>query len=368
MKENFTRSVFIFIVLAGVIAGSIYQLYKSKPTVTVTEAKEDYSQPSFPKAPSGTWSIRSIDTQVISKHWQDVTPKSIEQQVSMLKELGVNYIAIGTPYDRPEEIRMWADEIHKQGLNVWFRSHWLEWEGDDGRPATMSSDEYLRKTAAFIRANPELFKEGDSFTIAVEPEQVGVGLGKRFLDWDAYRRFVLLQVTTANHAFKDIGMENKIHTNWISVNGWIVDNQFDKNLVEKLGLITVDHFVGQSQTRGDLSDGDDTIKLTEEDLDRFHNKWEVPILLGEWGYQIYQETPEDLQADVVNNMLTELQNKDYLVGLNYWVHMGHNSKIINDEFGDDLSFRQAAGVLQSHFDPESDKLKVSPSKTPNEEE
>lgn len=363
MRENFVRSIIIFIALLVIIGGGIYQLKQTKTSFPVIEAKEEYSQPELPISNGETWRIRSIDTQVISKHWEDVSPESINQQVLMLKALGVNYIAIGTPYDRPEEMRMWVEAIHREGIHVWFRSHWLEWEGDDGKPATMTSEEYLRRTSAFIRANPDLFKEGDSFTVAVEPEQVGVGLGKRFLDWNEYRNFLLLQISTANAAFEQIGLERKIYTNWISVNGWVVENEFNQELVNKMGLITVDHFVHQSQTLGKINDGEAVVENTEKDLDRFHEKWGVPIMLGEWGYQIFQEVPEDVQAEVVSKMFARLKDKDYLIGINYWVHMGHNSKIINDTYGDELTYRKAAGVIKTYFDPEN-KVNESVSITP----
>ena len=71
-----------------------------------------------------------------------INPNAItKEQVALIADLGVNYIAVGTPYERVEEIRMWSEEIHMRGLNVWFRSHWDEWEGDDGRPATMTPAE-----------------------------------------------------------------------------------------------------------------------------------------------------------------------------------------------------------------------------------
>lgn len=347
----FKRNIILYIFLIIALCGSIFELYQSLQKNTfITQNDGDFSQPPL-KEGRFPWSVRSVDTQVISKHWPKVTRDSIKEQVKLIADLGVNYIAIGTSYDRVDEMRMWAEEIHGLGLNVWFRSHWDEWEGDDGKPATLSPDEYLNRTSQFIKNNPDLFLPGDSFTVAVEPEQVGVGLGKRFLTWDQYRNFLLSQVVTANEAFDTIGLKGKVHTNWLSVNGWIVENQFTPELVSKLGLITVDHFVGQNKTIGDFSDSNTTVKMTLDDLDSFNKKWNVPILLGEWGYQIFQPVSEDLQDSVINDFLGELTKRKYLVGINYWVHMGNTASLIGDEYGTNLKYHKAALTIQSFYDP-----------------
>ena len=199
--------------------------------------------------------------------------------------------------------------------------------------------------------NPDLFVPGDAFTMAVEPEQVGIGLGKRFLNWDQYRSFLLSQIALSNEAFESINLKNKIYTNWLSVNGWIVENQFTQEVADKLGLITVDHFVGQSKTIGDSTDTQLVVQQTMYDLDRFNARWNLPILLGEWGYQIFQSVPEEAQAKVVGELMAELAKRKYLVGINYWVHMGNSASLIGDQYGTNLKYRQAALVLKSYYEP-----------------
>jgi hypothetical protein len=303
------------------------------------------------------WSVRSVDTQVVSKHWPNVTRSAVREQVAMIKKTGVNYIAIGTPYDRVEDLTKWAEEIHAAGLNVWFRCHWAQWEGDEGLPGNMTTDEYLTKTKKFIINNPKLFREGDSFTVAVEAEQVGVGLGKKFLTWNEYHNFLISEVETANEAFGEIGLEGKVHTNWLSMNGWVVENQITPELANQLGIVVVDHFVGQSNSIGVLSDPDAIVDKTVSDLDRYHTELGVPILLGEWGYQIYQDVDESTQALVVSKLFDKLKTKPYLVGVNYWVHMGNSAAIISDEYGMNLKYKRAAEVIRSYYDPTSEMLK-----------
>lgn len=361
MINRFNITSILYFVIIVAFIGGIFDLVSNTQKMYLSPQKEDVEDFTQPPLSAGVypWSIRSIDTQVISKHWPNVTRSAIQEQVLLLKNLGVNYIAVGTPYDRADELRMWAEEIHAAGLNVWFRSHWAEWEGDEGKPARMSPEDYLYRTELFIQNNPDLFKEDDAFTVCVEAEQVGVGLGKRFLTWDQYREFLLSQIIISNRAFEKIGFKGKIYTNWISVNGWIVENQFTQELVDKLGLIVVDHFVGQTKTIGDYSDTETAIQQTIRDLDRFSARWKVPIFLGEWGYQIFQNVPEDQQAYVLENVLSQLVTKDYLVGMNYWVHMGNSASLIKDEYGSNLQYRIGALVLKKYYDAISSNTPIA---------
>lgn len=346
MKKILTIiSVYTFI--TALFAYSVYQLYQSDIPITANFKQELLAEPILPTG--YPWSVRSIDTQVITKHWEKVPRESIRNQISLLKSLGVNYIAIATPYNKPQDMKMWADEIHNQGLNVWFRSHWNEWEGVNKAPNVMTPRESLQKTKQFIVSNPTLFKEGDAFTVTVEPEQAGIGLGKKFASWDEYRSYLLNQITTANEGFEQIGLYPKIHTNWLSTNGWVVENVLTQDVVDKLGIIVIDHYSPQSRTIGALDNPDDIAKQMSSDLDFYYSKWKKPIMLGEWGYQIYQDTDDPHQAETIQKVLTALSTKDYLVGMNYWSHMGHHSKIIDDHQGGNLTLRPSAQVLKDLY-------------------
>jgi hypothetical protein len=346
MKQRLT-SLSLYLVIIAALTASVVQLTQAEIVNPEQAQRIDLSQPVLPE--TFPWPVKSIDTQVVSKHWIDVPKESIREQVRLLKELNVNYIAIATHYDRVDEMQMWADEIHAQGLNVWFRSHWEGWEGDNNKPAIMTPDEYLRKTKDFVIAHPSLFREGDAFTVAVEPENVGVGLGRRFISWDEYKEFLLKQVIVAKEAFAEIDMDNKVHTNWLSVNGWVAMNVLDQELVDQLGLIVVDHYSVQSNTIGTLDDPAKIVRDMNNDLDEIYQKWKKPILLGEWGYQIYQEIDEDTQATVIKGVLEMLATKPYLIGVNYWTHMGNHARIIGDEQGSNLQYRKAAAVIKEVY-------------------
>jgi hypothetical protein len=293
------------------------------------------------------WQVKSIDTQIVSKCWQNVPQQNIDEQMALIKSLGANYVAIGTPYDRPAEMKKWADSAHAAGLKVWYRSHWLNWEGDEGKPKNMSPEQYLKKTQNFIISHPNLFKEGDAFTMNVEAENVGVGQGKPFTDWDQYREFLNDEVDLANYSFRLIGLGDKVHTNWLSMNGWIVDNVLNQKLVNKMGVLTVDHYPDQDgKTKVSAS------KMAQDmsnDLDRYYQKWNVPILIGEWGYYVHGNVPDGEQSTFIQNIFGVFARKPYLYGINYWDHMGNQTRLIIDKNGSNLRLRPGAYVLRKFF-------------------
>src|SRR5947207_512467 len=119
LKYFFSNVIVYFILFEALIFTSLQMA--SAYNLRATQNQLDYSQPILPSLK--TWNVKSIDTQVVSKHWINVPKNSIHDQITLLKNLGVNYVAIATPYDRVDEMKTWTDEIHAQGLHVWFRSH-----------------------------------------------------------------------------------------------------------------------------------------------------------------------------------------------------------------------------------------------------
>jgi len=309
---------------------------------------------------ANSWEVKSIDTQIVSKCWNNVAPDNINNQVSMIKGLGSNYVAIGTPYDRPDEMKKWVDAIHSQGLNIWFRSHWLNWEGDEGQPKNLSTSDYLNKTHQFILDHPNFFKAGDSFTYAVEAENVGIGANTPFADWNAYRKFLSDEIDSANDAFSQIGLGGQVKANWLSTNGWIVDNELDQSLVDKMGMLTVDHYPPQ----GDPGNPTPTSQLATDmsnDLDRFYDKWKKPIMIGEWGYHIGGDVSDDLQKEATTAVFNVFASKSYLYGVNWWDHMGNQTRIINDASGNPTTLRPAASVIKSFYNDSNATTIIAPS-------
>ena len=341
------------ILLYGLVVATLIFLVREIINSTknqVEVVKPDPDELMQPALPVGSpWGIKSIDTQVVSKYWTEVPVASIQEQIAMLKAMNATYVAVATPYDRAEELKQWVDEIHKQGLHVWFRAHWNEWEGDDKKAAIMTPREYLDKSREFILTHKEYFQEGDSFTVAVEPEQVGVGLGKRFADWNEYKNFVVDEVVEANRAFAAIGLKQKVYTNWISTNGWVAENIFDQELVDYMGMITIDHYPEQTTTIGARDDIETMVTNYSTYLDQLYAKFHKPILIGEWGYQIFQDVDDNYRAALIKSVFEMLKSKSYLVGVNYWVHMGNSARLIGDVGGKQLQLLEPGRVVKDMF-------------------
>ena len=78
------------------------------------------------------WPIRSIDTMKLSRDRARAELANpafdtvITKDLQTIKEMGANYVAIGTPYDNEflPYLTRWVTAARKVGLNVWFRGNW----------------------------------------------------------------------------------------------------------------------------------------------------------------------------------------------------------------------------------------------------
>lgn len=83
------------------------------------------------------WPVRSIDTMKTSRDKARAELNNpdfdtqIEKELTLIKEIGANYVAIDTPYDKEflPFLKRWISLARKMGLKVWFRGNWSNWEG-----------------------------------------------------------------------------------------------------------------------------------------------------------------------------------------------------------------------------------------------
>src|SRR4051812_30643629 len=115
-----------------------------------------------------------IHTGSYSLDRHDLTQSEINNQVNAIVGTipHTGYIAIGTYLDYPQQIRMWAQAIHKKHRKVFFRSAGFNsWQGRNGVPANGTTDQHRHDVVVFIQTNPDIFKSGDIFeTVPDEPE------------------------------------------------------------------------------------------------------------------------------------------------------------------------------------------------------
>lgn len=288
------------------------------------------------------WDIQAIDTMKYSR--DEARTGSIRSQIPQLvgqiKELGATHLSIGTPYNDEfiPILKVWVAEARKNGLSVWFRGNWAEWEGWFGYPKFSDIEEHHRRTKDFILNHPDLFAEGDIFTPAPEAEN-GVISDPRGSAQKAaiHNAFLVKSYNTCVDAFSQI----KINATcgYFSMNADIAKQVLTKETVEKTGnVVVIDHYVRTSAQIG-------------EDIRFLNEKFGVPIVFGEFGAPIPDlngTMNQDEQSDFVRELLQEMyKEKSFVKGMNYWTSVSGSTEIITR----DGSLRKAAGTLSDFYKP-----------------
>ncbi|HOX41419.1 MAG TPA: hypothetical protein PK263_04445 [bacterium] len=346
----------------NVLPGQTYSYYvlatngtnNSNPSNTIAVFVPPIAVPDQP--PSNTWSAKSIDSQVASRYWGLSDPNQIRALVQADKSLGAKQIAVGINYDNYDLLKLWADIIHLEGLNVWYRGTWNDWATWQTQGFGISNQEYLNRTKQFIINHPELFKEGDAFTMAAESENAamltGINSGP-FNGWNDWLTFTRNQVVYANDAFSQIGLGGKVKTNWINMNGWVAWNILDQNTVNTLGQLTLDHIIDWTDDintyRTSLFQGNPGNGFIG--YDQYRSKFNVPVMAGEWGYSTFNQYVDPAhQKAMAEAILTEFKARSWITGINYWVDAGHASRLFDNS--DNLltyARRPVADTIQQYF-------------------
>ena len=333
---------------------------KVTPTPTVIPTSVPTSAPTptstvFPTpttAPLSGWQIKSVSSMKETKDklcgQDDAT--FVARWVDKAVELGVNYVAVETPYDSPScgnavaYTKLWVDTIRSRGLHVWHRHMPLSFEGIYGVTKT-NGNSYLTMIGDYIRQNPTLFVEGDIFTPIPEPQNGGInGITYcaqgvcQYQSKEQFNQWLRDAIDTANNSFSAIGLGGKTKVGYYGFDGFVAwgDNNPDWNgiledaTVTKMGNITIDHYPELVNEK--MIDG----------LNELHAKYPTtPIVIGEWG----STSTTDPVQQVVNSM-GAAKSAPYVVGFNYWhMGMGGNEALINSDFTNRVQF----ATVQSYF-------------------
>jgi hypothetical protein len=294
--------------------------------------------PSNPFPPSEYWSIKSVSSMKETKDRICGQRDSafIEQWVDRAKELGVNFIAVETPYDDPPcasslaYTKTWVEVIRSRGLNVWHRHMPLAFEGIYNVPKNNSID-YLNQISSYIRNNPSFFVAGDIFTPTPEPQNGGIaGITYcsenvcQFSGATHFNKWLRDAIFVSKDAFSSIGLGDKVKIGYYGFDGFVAwghknpdwNGILEDETVKVMGNITIDHYpelVGSTMA---------------DDLDELEKRYPgVPIIIGEWG----TVTGGDVVQIARNSM--QAAKRPSVVGFNYW-HLGvsGNEALINEDF------------------------------------
>lgn len=283
------------------------------------------------------WTMRGIDNMHATRDYmcnqQSADFMAVIAQRD--RELGANLAAVDTPYDAPSNYhqcapadpiayeRSWVQAFRGQGLHIWFRQTWFNWEGSYGAPKLTSTIplgrsagavldgtdtvSYLAKTYHFILDHPYLYADSDWFTSEPEPINGGVKVGWgcdgacQFPDFAVVNRWLRDSMTVDRAAFQQLGLN-------VNVGHWGLPcdtyRHYDVSTVASMGTFTTDCYM---RSAADL-------KMR---LDFIHKTYGVPVELGEWG-EVWDGGQQPVSTDITTSILNTLDAMPYLAGMNYF--------------------------------------------------
>lgn len=294
-------------------------------------------------AADSLWSVRSVDTMKSSrdlaraKLHDKAFDETIKTEVQLIKGMGANYIALGTPYDDEflPFLKRWVSAARAEGLKIWYRGTFSNYEGWFGYTKNMSPAQLLTRTSQFIEAHPDLFEEGDIFDPC--PECENAGHWKQPLLDDTYNQFMKEKDDVLEQSFKKIN--KKVIYNWNSVIGGRAKDVLKGDTFSHLGnVIALDHYVSDTNNY-------------EEYIKYFNENFETVSIFSEFGAPIpdlHGKMTEQQQADFIEKIMQEFyQHKENVAGVNYWVLSGGTTSLYNADY----TPRKVVNVMKKYFMP-----------------
>jgi hypothetical protein len=304
----------------------------------------------FAATSTNPWAIRSIDNMHASRDfvcWQQ--PSSYISSIAASEHsAGAGFAAIATPYDSPSNYHQcsnprdpvayeqtWVNAIRAQGMRVWFRQTWFNWEGGYGAPKLTSSTSpaiplgsadavlsgsdttsYLAQTYHFILDHPALYHDGDLFTPEAEPQNGGIQQSYgacsgpcQFSDWHSLNLWLQDSMKVDSAAFQQIARRVSVG-NWglpCSNNRWQGADNIEPQTIAMMGIYVTDCYF---RSVSDLV----------SHLDILHNAYHIDVVVGEWG-EIW-DTDQLITSASISSTLTAIRSLPYVRGVNYWQGLG----------------------------------------------
>lgn len=299
------------------------------------------------------WKYQCVDSMKTSRdnarRWKNDPKLSeyIHREVQAIADMGGNCVALGTPYDEEflPYLRLWVKEARKQHLYIWYRGNFSSWEGWFGYPKSVSVNELVRRSNAFIRANKDLFEDDDIYTASPEAENGGPFNQVEKDEHQGYRDFLVRIHRETKQSFDAIG--KNVEVNWLSMNGGLAQRMFDQKTIDALGkTVTLDHYIKTAPEMGEF-------------IEYFRKNFGARTVIGEFGAPIPEingPMTEEEQADFLNELFRELYKHRYSVyGINYWVTYDSSTAILNMDYSE----KRAVEVIRKYFKPGQVKGRVT---------
>jgi hypothetical protein len=319
---------------------------------------------------AATWSFRSIDTMHVSRDymcWQQ-TPGYMAVIAADVRSLHTNFSTIDTPYDPVGNYHQctpkdpiayetaWVQALRTEGLHVWFRQTWFNWEGSYGAPKLTAATtpaiplgtkagvldgtdttSYLAMTYHFILDHPGLYANGDMFTPMSEPANGGVRIGYgcsgpcQFNDWATLNLWLRDSMTVDAAAFYQLGLQ-------VSVGSWGLPcanhKYFEDATIAQMGTFNTDCY---------FRDPNEVVSR----LAWAHNTYHVDIVVGEWG-DTWDGGLQPTSARELGSMMTAISRLPYVRGVSYFqIFSGDQGEGLVDH--NTLRLNANGREMMSHF-------------------
>lgn len=302
-------------------------------------------------ATASPWTMRSIDNMHLTRDfpcWPE-SASFIASIAASERAMGADTSVIATPYDAaanyhqciPPNVEAfegsWVYALRVQGLHIWFRQTWFNWEGSYGAPKLTANTtpsiplgdaygvltgtdttSYMAKTYHFILTHPYLYADGDSFTPEAEPQNGGIRLSwghydpamVQFYDWPRINQWMRDSMTVDTIAFRRIGKRVSVG-NWglpCSNYQWGGVNNIEPATINQMGTYVTDCYFHDVAT-------------VVSSLQWMHDTYRVNVVLGEWG-DIWDNNIQPDTAEEIGALLAAVRAQPYVTGVNYWQVIG----------------------------------------------
>jgi hypothetical protein len=304
----------------------------------------------------------TVHTGSYSIDYNNLTQTQINAHVDALVQAmpNVQYIAIGSHLDYPDQMRLWATAIHNKQRKVWFRSvGFNSWQGHNGVAATGTVDQHRADIVTWVGANYTMFKSGDIFEVVPDEPENGSywyttfsnGVGTNDLSKSQFNGFIQLTIEDVDRKLSQLGVTG-VNTRYVFTNPSVSKDILTATTASMLNAIGTDDYP-------ERLNGVPATTATES-AELMHNEivtWLLPahptkpkhLTIGPSIYvNLDPQTQSDVYTAELNQIKTDIPTLD---GLTIWqsgATWNPNSRIF-DYVGTSWVARPAAGTINSLF-------------------
>lgn len=290
----------------------------------------------------------------------DITQAQVNNHVSASASLNANYLTIAGFMDYPTALQKWVTAIRANGLKVWWRVSWDNWQGAHDAPVNMSPATYISETVDFITENPTMFADGDLFDFSIEPASATTHWNTTYgSDWSygggedaiagraAYNTYIQDGIDDVTAAFLSIGKSGVISSIVSDVTN-VVISVYTQTTINKLSAICIDY-----HPEGANEDIEYNVRLHRNELQRIKTTWpDKDIIYGEISYCNDHEVTDIVQAYMLGHYFNRIFRDSSIIGVNYWQGCGDNatgSRLISGSKGAWNTKRTSTQMISSFY-------------------